>query len=886
MKKKKLLRSTFTYDKKIAKRMCNIEYYHAQSENMSMYDFIQKEKSRLSTPKWDKITEILDDYKTKGLSHWESPMGKTLLGIYKKNRFAALNRTIVLNSNILKVVSHPETLLLAYKAIKGNKGALTPAADKSKEDLERMDDEQKALYFKSKIFPDKFSLRDVYLTGSLLKRGLYPWGSSSRVSVPKPGVKFKKRPITIPPFLDRVVQKAITMALEAIYEPEFELLNRSFGFRPNKSTHDAIIALTSLYSSGKTTAIEGDIQAAYDTIKKDKLLDILGKKITDRKFLNLIKERLNYDYVEIIDGKKVRSRPALGIPQGGIDSPYLFNIYMNEFDKYVHNSIQSYLDSLNKTRSILDPNKKVMRFKRCYNKNYNINMALLQKNIRRQKKLKTQLKGSTELGEVKDLRIKLFDTIKKKRYLIHLKNKIRSKHPHRAYLSLFYVRYADDWIFLLNGNTELGNKIKAMLSCFLATELGLKLSEEKTSVTKINKVPAHFLGFELKHPYSGPLIRKAVDSSKWLVTKKKANLQRRAGTIVWAAPDKQRLVNRLHMKGFCDKKGFPRELPWLSCFEPHIIVERFNAVIRGFSEFYVGFIRNQADLQRWIYIIRMSCIKTLAQKYKTSIKGIYKKFGSLHNNPSLKTIVVKAQLKTGDDIMEKTWTLWSYKSVIKQIKANKRLRLKNLKEKFWRIEKERELGDYPSRAGRIPSVTNENYLDKISWTSLRTQASFDMPCAACGSFKNVHQHHITHVRKTSYALLAEEMPWRKVMALRNRKQVSLCADCHINKVHRGKYNGERLINLSRTLVDNRIVHVESFVKPGIEYNTRTLEERGWKNISLHPIKTLSSENAFDLYSRDSNDLYSEEYIEPYTGEYSDPDSGKKKKQNYEKKQII
>jgi hypothetical protein len=70
------------------------------------------------------------------------------------------------------------------------------------------------------------------------------------------------------------------------------------------------------------------------------------------------------------------------------------------------------------------------------------------------------------------------------------------------------------------------------------------------------------------------------------------------------------------------------------------------------------------------------------------------------------------------------------------------------------------------------------------------------------------------------------------MALRNRKQIPLCECCHLRLVHGGKYNGPRLVNLApiTKMLDNRIIHVESFVKPGREYHAKSLTEKGW---SLH-----------------------------------------------------
>jgi len=827
LKKVKKTLSTITYDQEIAKRLSKTEYYAAESSNMRMYEFIQKEKSRLSTPKWDYISRLITFYKELGSDDWVSPTGKTLLGLYKKNKSAAIQGRAATNTNLLKVLAKPELLLLAYRAIRGNKGALTKAAQVSSEQFSSYTDEQKTLYFKSNTFPDKFSLEDVLLTSRLLSKGLYPWGSSRRIYVPKPGSKDKMRPITIPPFIDRVVQKAICLILEAIYEPSFELRNRSFGFRPNKGTQDAIVAVTSLYSSGKITAIEGDIEAAYDTVNKTTLVDILSERIVDRKFLEVIRKRLDYDYVEKVTGDEpARHRPILGIPQGGIDSPYLFNIYMSKLDEFVHADLQEYLEKLNDAS---DSKRKISPLTTALK-------ARLQKSDRHQKKIKANLKTAVAPTTVQELRKQLFDEVRFKRKLRHFNLRYPSTDPQSKTLKLMYVRYTDDWILTTNADKAMATKLKEKISDFLNQKLGLKLSDKKTVITDIRKDPAHFLGFQLKHPARGPLVRKPVGDGK---TYRKSNVQRRASTIIWAAPDRQRLINRLHMKGFCLKDGTPREMPWLATLEPHAIIERYNAVMRGFAQFYIGFIRNDSDIQRWIYILRFSCIKTLAQKYNTTIGGIFRKYGHLLTTRD-KTIRVTVQLKVKETTYERHWTLLTYRSLLNLTKSNNEKRKKLLQHQFWTIEKNSEIGDYPSKAGRIPTVTNEEYLEKISWVSLRTQASFAMPCANCGEMDDVHQHHIRHIRKTAYCLLPDNMTYKKVMALRNRKQIPLCEQCHIKLVHSGKYNGPGLMKLiPNKLMDNRIVHVESFIKPGVEYHAKSLEEKGWTDV--HNKKDSSSQ---------------------------------------------
>jgi hypothetical protein len=83
------------------------------------------------------------------------------------------------------------------------------------------------------------------------------------------------------------------------------------------------------------------------------------------------------------------------------------------------------------------------------------------------------------------------------------------------------------------------------------------------------------------------------------------------------------MINRLYMKGYCDKHGFPREIPKISTLEPFAIIERYNSVMRGLANYYAEFIdQPKRQLSRWIYILRFSCLKTLAQKYKKRIRQI------------------------------------------------------------------------------------------------------------------------------------------------------------------------------------------------------------------------------------------------------------------------
>lgn len=829
--KKKKIKSTIIFNKKIAKRFSKTEYYQSQAINMKTYDEIERDKLRLSTPRSDIITGLIDYYKNKA-SSWTSSTGRILYGIYEKNKKAAKGGAPVNNSNLLQVLAKPETLLLAYRAIKSNEGALTKAAEKSQQEIENMTEEQRKLYFKSQSFPDKFSLSDVILTSKLLQKGIYPWGSSLRVYVPKPGVKDKMRPITIPPFMDRIVQKAITLILEAIYEPYFEKTNRSFGFRPNKGVHDSITALKSRYTNGMKWAIEGDVEAAYDTVNREKLIQILKKRIVDKKFLTLIEARLNYEYIENKEGKTVRFRPTLGIPQGGIDSPYLFNIYMNELDDYIINDLESLLDQMNQQMLKKSGNTQPQRDK-VFIKLRNAIRGENRKMVHIRKKFKSQQTPD----QIQELKSQLYSHIKEIKKISHIKLKKSSIISNKKILRIFYSRYADDWILLTNGNKQIADILKKKISDFLKEELFLSLSANKTLTTDITKEPARFLGYELRVTPRGPIVRDPTGNKKFTKFKLK---KRPGGLNIWLSPDRQRLINRLHMKGFCNKNGIPKEIPWLSCLEPQVIIQRFNAVMSGFANYYLGYVRNRKSIHRWIYIYRFSCLKTFAQKYKCSIKKIFSRFGYRLNNKSAQTINVIVRIKSKGDTYEKSFPLYTYRDLIKRSEKNTHPR--DLERTFFDLEKERTIGNYPYTGGKAPTVTNDDYLEKITWVSLRTQALMDLPCAYCGTFEEVHQHHLKHVRKRAYVLLDKETPYKKIMALRNRKQIPLCENCHLKLVHTGEYRGPRLNKLAPIkTVDNRIVNIESFVKVGQEYNAKTLEEKGWKKKSSQENIEISKE---------------------------------------------
>lgn len=217
-------------------------------------------------------------------------------------------RTLKSTEVNIKVISNLKNLVAAYELIKSNPGNMTKGADN--------------------VTLDGIDHNYFLKVQSTLKAGKYEFNPARRIQIPKPG-KNETRPLTISSPREKIVQKAILLVMERLYEGKF--LDTTHGFRPARGTHTAMKQLEAKFQSVQYI-IEADFSKAFDTIQHDTLMNIIKEEIQCEKTLGLIKSGLKAGYFEF---GELHNNLAVGTPQGSILSPLLCNIFLHKLDKYI-----------------------------------------------------------------------------------------------------------------------------------------------------------------------------------------------------------------------------------------------------------------------------------------------------------------------------------------------------------------------------------------------------------------------------------------------------------------------------------------------------------------------------------------------------------------------
>ncbi|TCM69722.1 group II intron reverse transcriptase/maturase [Rhizobium sp. BK068] len=214
-------------------------------------------------------------------------------------------------AGLLEAALRRENLLQAWKQVRANKCAPTRGAA----GVDGLDIDQTAAALRISWPAIRDSLRE----------GTYRPQPVRRVMIPKPGGG--ERELGIPTVLDRLIQQALLQVLQPILDPTFS--QHSYGFRPGRSAHDAVLAAQSFVQSGRWVVVDVDLEKFFDRVEHDILIDRLRKKIPDPGVTRFVRAYLNAD---IVDGGAVIARTR-GTPQGGPLSPLLANLLLDEVDK-------------------------------------------------------------------------------------------------------------------------------------------------------------------------------------------------------------------------------------------------------------------------------------------------------------------------------------------------------------------------------------------------------------------------------------------------------------------------------------------------------------------------------------------------------------------------
>ena len=419
---------------------------------------------------------------------------------------------------------------------------------------------------------DGMSIQKIDRMIELLREEKYQWKPARREYIPKKNGK--KRPLGIPTWGDKLLQEVMREILEAYYEPQFS--THSHGFRPNRGCHTALQEIQ--VWKGTRWFIEGDISKYFDTIDHAVLLKILERNIHDGRFIRLVANMLKAGYLE--DWKF--NQTISGTPQGGVISPLLANIYLNEFDQWIE--------------KVLIPNNtrgKRQKANPVYSRmNAEISKARKNSDIQTAHRLKVERRNIPAVDPYDE-----------------------------NYRRCRYVRYADDFLIGVIGSFEDASEIKEKFRVFLKNTLHLEMSEEKTKITH-SQDKARFLGYDITTAKNSALM---YDSKHQLRKTHTGRIKLYAPKDKWQG----KLMEYGALRIRYDENG--KEI-WDSHHRGNMvhmtdveIVSQVNAEIRGMYNYY-SIAENATVIKNFAFILEYSMYKTFGLKYRKSVYKIQKKY--------------------------------------------------------------------------------------------------------------------------------------------------------------------------------------------------------------------------------------------------------------------
>jgi len=459
----------------------------------------------------------------------------TILAIHRKRGAEGLPL-----DRVYKHLFDPELFLRAYGKIYRNDGAMTKGVTKET--------------------VDGMSLQKVHAIIDALKQGRYRWTPVRRTEIPKPNGK--TRPLGIPTWSGKLVQEVLRTLLEPYYEQKFSC--HSHGFRPDRGCHSALLEIRRTWK-GTVWFIEGDIKGCFDNIDHGVLLGIIRRDIRDGRLHTLIEGLLKAGYME-----DWRHHDTLsGTPQGGIISPLLANIYLNELDRFIEDTlIPAYTRG---ARRVINPEYA---------------------------KVKSQLADARRRGDRE-----------KTRRLEREQRGLPSGDPRDPeYRRLRFVRYADDFLLGFTGPRSEAEEIRGRLSEYLRDNLKLTLSPEKTLITHATDEKAKFLGHEITVTRCGSLVSRNGRRST-------------NGNIALLMPAKV----LLKYKERYGQEGKIIHKAELLAETEYTIVSRYQSVLAGVYNFYCMATNVAKRMSHIRWILETSLTMTLASKLKCSVAQVYQK---------------------------------------------------------------------------------------------------------------------------------------------------------------------------------------------------------------------------------------------------------------------